>query len=55
MRLVIHDDDILHAEQAFAGALKHLAFGLLGDQLLAAPAGEDRFTDLVGVEPAAAP
>ena len=46
MRLVVDDDDVLQAHQFFAGALEHLAFGLLGvDRLVAAL--EQRAADLV--------
>jgi hypothetical protein len=44
MRLGIHDGDILHAKEVFAGALKQLAFGLVDDQFLLAPARQDPFT-----------
>jgi hypothetical protein len=37
MRLVVHNHDIFHGEQFFAGPLQHFAFGLFGDQLLVAP------------------
>lgn len=53
MRLVVDNNDILHAEQIFARALQHFAFGFFGNQFFVAPPGQNRFANLIRIEPPA--